>query len=678
MQTTTFLLVIAAAIVALGLVFYQYFHQKKSKYRYYRWLALLRFTSIFCGLLLLINPKFTKNEFSVEKSKLLLLIDNSASMLQHTTSTDLLNQIKKVQSQSEISERFDLMTYAFGTSFDKVDSLDFSDGASNISLALEKSAELFSSENTSIVLFTDGNQTLGKDYEFAKLPSLYKINPVVVGDTVTYQDLAVTQVNLNKYAFLKNQFPVESVITYEGDSPIDTQVDILFDGTRVYREKLRFQNGEKSKTISNLIEANSVGVKSVEVVISKLENEKNINNNVKETAIEVIDERTMVLLISEITHPDVGALKKAIESNEQREVEIVSSSANLSNYENVDIIVTYQPNSLFQPIYDFIESRRIPLIEIVGTHSDLQWINNINEQFFEIELGYPEQEVFGTVDNSFSYFNTADFDFGGYPPLSSNVGAIDFKVPNDVLLGMNVRGIELENPMMTILSDDEIKKVVLFGDNIWKWRLHNYRSTGDFLMFDTLIAKLMVYLSKSSKRNRLEVDYDKVYDGSQLPKIKANFYDKTFTQNSQAELTIQLRGKDNAFVNDLPLLFKGNYFEVDLSTLNAGEYDFTITETEENISLQGSFKVLDFDTENQFITANHKKLKRLADRTNGKTYHLNQIDDLIQNLSENDQYVPIQKNNQKIVPLIDFRWLLALMVLTLSAEWFIRKYNGLL
>ena len=47
-------------------------------------------------------------------------------------------------------------------------------------------------------------------------------------------------------------------------------------------------------------------------------------------------------------------------------------------------------------------------------------------------------------------------------------------------------------------------------------------------------------------------------------------------------------------------------------------------------------------------------------------------------LLEDDRFVSVQKSEQKVVPLIDWKYLLALIAVLLSLEWFIRKYNGLI
>ena len=55
-----------------------------------------------------------------------------------------------------------------------------------------------------------------------------------------------------------------------------------------------------------------------------------------------------------------------------------------------------------------------------------------------------------------------------------------------------------------------------------------------------------------------------------------------------------------------------------------------------------------------------------------------QLDLLIKNLLENEEYKAIQKEITKKIPLIDSILLLILIAVSLASEWFIRKYNGML
>ena len=62
--------------------------------------------------------------------------------------------------------------------------------------------------------------------------------------------------------------------------------------------------------------------------------------------------------------------------------------------------------------------------------------------------------------------------------------------------------------------------------------------------------------------------------------------------------------------------------------------------------------------------------------TDGKLYYLNNTTDLESDLIEDSRFVSIQKSENKINSIIDWKWLLGVIILSLSIEWFIRKYNG--
>ena len=88
--------------------------------------------------------------------------------------------------------------------------------------------------------------------------------------------------------------------------------------------------------------------------------------------------------------------------------------------------------------------------------------------------------------------------------------------------------------------------------------------------------------------------------------------------------------------------------------------------------------MLDFEIEKQFVNPDKNRLEQLATNTNGKVYYPNQIENLIQSLLDNENYIPTQKEIIKKSPLIDWVWLLVLAIVALATEWFTRKYNGLL
>ncbi|MDF1518520.1 MAG: hypothetical protein P1P79_11300, partial [Lutibacter sp.] len=111
-------------------------------------------------------------------------------------------------------------------------------------------------------------------------------------------------------------------------------------------------------------------------------------------------------------------------------------------------------------------------------------------------------------------------------------------------------------------------------------------------------------------------------------------------------------------------------------TIPFGEYNYTVSVENQYSSVSGSFKILPFEIEAQFSNANAQPLKKLAIETKGFTFYNNQAQNLIDYLNKDDRFKSIQKNTISKTPLIDWKWILGLIALSLSLEWFTRKYYG--
>ena len=66
----------------------------------------------------------------------------------------------------------------------------------------------------------------------------------------------------------------------------------------------------------------------------------------------------------------------------------------------------------------------------------------------------------------------------------------------------------------------------------------------------------------------------------------------------------------------------------------------------------------------------------LASNSKGKLFYKDKTDNLIKELLQNEDYYTIQKSNITEENLINWKWLLFMVIGLLSVEWFIRKYNG--
>lgn len=677
MELSTVLLIVLAVATALTLVYFQYFYKNPRKGSLKIILAALRFVTLFCGLLLLINPKFVSKDYFVEKANLILLVDNSTSMQDASSEADISQAIEAIKQNDALSERFTMHQYGFGNSISATDSIQFDQGNTDVSNALTTLNDVFVNGNNVILLFSDGNQTLGRDYEYLTLNENSSVNPVVIGDTTQYEDISVGLINVNKYAFLRNSFPIESTIRYQGNRPVSSTVTISINGSRVHQERVNLSATKNSQTLNTLVEAQSVGIKTIKIEVGALENERNTANNSKETAIEVIDEKTNVAIVSDMLHPDIGALKKSIESNEQRSVTLLKPNVGQSELEDMGLIILYQPNRNFRSVYEFLNNSGINYVTITGSKTDWNFLNQIQESF-TISGSRQSEDILPVLNNAFGLFGLGNFAVDGFPPLKGTLADIQLNKESEILMFQQLQGINLEKPLFVILTESNIKEAVLFGEDIWRWRAQVYRNEQSFDTFDEFIGNLMVYLGSNKQRNRLELDYELVFDNASMAKIRASYFDESYQFDGNANISITIEGKETDFSRVSPMLLKGSFYEIDLSDLEAGEYLFTVTVQDENLSRSGTFRILDFNPEKQLISANYKKMERLASKNRGQVYYLDKLEELQSDLSSSQQFLPVQKSRDNVVSLIDFRILLGLIILSLTAEWFIRKYNGLI
>jgi len=82
--------------------------------------------------------------------------------------------------------------------------------------------------------------------------------------------------------------------------------------------------------------------------------------------------------------------------------------------------------------------------------------------------------------------------------------------------------------------------------------------------------------------------------------------------------------------------------------------------------------------ETRFINSNYIQLEKLANMSGGKSFNSYEFENLIDELVKNDQFKSVKKLEKKSLSLININYLLLLFLVSLSIEWFIRKYNGLI
>lgn len=675
MTTSTILLLFLSVIISGIVAFYQYLYKVKNKSRLHLFLAFLRFASIFLVLLLLINPIISKKTYETQKTPLPIVVDNSESI-------SFLNQDKKAKeiadllnSNSKLQEKYQVQLFSFDEEFNSDIDLDFKGKQSNIYRVFENLKQLYRTQNHPAVLLTDGNQTQGSDYVF-NIQQNANVFPIVLGDTIEHLDLKISQLNANKYAFLKNKFPVEVFLNYTGSKPVNAVLSIQLGNSSVYKQNVSFTSNKKSASVSILLNADRVGVHMYKAILSSAENEKNKFNNTKNFAVEVIDQRTEIALISNIMHPDLGAIQRAIETNAQRKVTLLKPK-DINELNNYNVLIFYQPTSEFKSILSQNENLKTNSLIITGLNTDFNFLNQY-QNHFNFKMSAQKEDYSADFNSNFNSFAIDDLGFEQFPPLENPFGSITPKNNVNTLLQAQIRTVKTESPLLSFTENGVNRNAYLFGENIWKWRMESYLREKSFDKFDVFFDKIIQYLASNTKKKNLVVNHENFYNSGETISISAQYFNKNYEFDENAQLTIQLKNKENNSTKVYDFVKGTNDYSVGFDDLQSGNYSFTVKEKQSGAQYAGTFHIIDFDAEKQFVNADVSRLKQLSENTQGKTYFTNQIQDLIKYLENTDTYKPIQKEVVKKSPLIDWMWGLVLLTLLLATEWFTRKYNGLL
>jgi hypothetical protein len=675
MTTNTILLLLLSLVIAGGLSYFQYFFKAKSKSNVIILLAFLRFLAIFGLLILLINPIISKNSLEITKTPLAVVVDNSSSIAALKSDQKAVELYQKLVSNPALKEKFDVQTYQFDNDFKTSDKFDFKGNQTNLDEVAKNLKSIHKNLIFPTVIITDGNQTTGNDYVY-RFDPVNKVYPFVVGDTTTFFDLKINQLNVNKYAFHKNKFPVEVFLQYAGDKTTNAEFTISQGNTVVAKEKLSFSPSKKTASLNLLLPADKVGLQIYKANIQSSAKEKNSYNNVKNFAVEIIDQKSTVAIVSAINHPDIAALKRSIEVNAQRKVILVKPNQ-INDLEDISVLVLYQPTTAFKAIFDNNKLKGTNTFIVTGNNTDFNFLNQQQNNLI-FKMSNQREDFLCEFQSAFNLFAIDNIGFENFPPLQNPFGSISTNGNVSVLLSSKIRNVSTNAPLLAFAENQGKRTAFLLGENSWKWRLQSHVDNQSFEKYDVFMDKIIQYLASSTSKKSLVVSHESFYNSGEEIIINAQYFNKNYEFDEKARLTITVVNAATKQTKNYDLLKGSNSFSANLEGLPAGKYNFTVKELNSNTSYASHFEILDFDIEKQFVNPDVVKLQQLAQQTGGKAFFEDQADQLINTLLENKEYKSIEKNISSKTPIIDWVWLLILIATLLTIEWFVRKYNGLL
>lgn len=663
--------IITALIVAL----FQYYKASKISNNVTKYILItLKTISITAILLLFLDLYYESKNYKKEKSPLYILLDNSQSI----KNRNLVSEIEKLKNQfsnsNVISDKYYLKFYQFGDNLEVLDSLDYSDQESNLELALDNIPEFGRHKNIPVVVVSDGNLT-NSNKNFAIHNKSFDLYPIVVGDTTKYFDLELKQINHNKFSTPNSNIPLEILLNSNFNQNYMASIEISSGQDKIISKSLKFHSKERGKIIRCTIPSGKLGENFFKITVASSLKEKNLINNTKEFSLTVLDNSINVSIVSSLSHPDIGALSRALNHYKNLNVRVINPDKSI-NINDTDILVLYQPNESYSEILNFIKAKSLSYCVISGNHTDFKLLNQFQEDynFSLVDINEQSSGIL-KLNTNFKSFKLDSIVVNTLPLLESPATINSSNIIDDNTL-FYTQTSENKNPVIKLLETNSERVVVINGENFWKWRVQFYQNKNTFQEFDYLCHTLIQYLFFANlKKSHFDVIHNSEIRHLSNDKIRVTYYDKNFQPSLKNELKITTKHIDNDYINTATLKKTDNYYEYDAANLNPGKYTYKIYDQINSHFHEGSFVISSYNAENKYLTSNFESMKNLL-KNNDQVFTTKTSDSLLNILKETNNYLPLQTEQISKKSLIELNYLLFIIIFSLSLEWFINKYFG--
>lgn len=640
-----------------------------------RILFVVRTIAVALAAFLLIGPilKLTTNQF--EKPTVVFLVDNSQSV------TEVLGKEKQAQLQNDLTSQSQALTDAgYEVEFRKMDST-----TSDIHGGLRSVTADYEGKNLSgIVLASDGIYNSGPSplYTTLRIP-VYTIG---IGDTTQRIDLSLKNVAFNKIAYQGNRFPVRAEVLVKGLANQDVRATISMGG-KVISTQNKNSGTRNLIDFDFLIDANEKGIQRLDVRIDPIKQEVNQKNNRTAIYVEVVEGKKKILVISPSPHPDIKALRAAIEKNSNYEFHlhmpgVKEEDQQALQIDKVDLVIFSQALDYEGKTLSLIQKyqkSKAGLLFMIGGKTNLRQFASINVPLTFENIGQRDEVIpnFNTQFRDFAFNDDIAGKFSRYPPISVPFGKFTYPADAAVLLYQRIGSVPTNRPLLFSWNGTDNRIAVLLGEGIWKWRLNEYAETEKSEAFDEVFSKLIQYLSTADDRRRFRsFPIQNEFTDSEPVTFESQLYNDLFQPIYGNTVQIDVRDESGK-VTQYSYATSPSSTRYRIGGLKEGIYRYTastqLASGKEQVS--GEFLVTAQNIESQNLTADFGLLKKLADESGGKFYDEGSKSQLVGDLSKLQAKTLIHSEDS-FHPMINLKAVFFLLLFLLSLEWFTRKFFG--
>ena len=666
-------------------------YDKRAKWT----MPILRGLAVSLIAFLLLSPLLKHNVKEVDKPLLLVAVDNSESMVSTADSAYYRNEFPKQLQQliQDFGDQYDIKTYLVGEQNQLQDgaqpsAVPFNGKTTNLSSLFDEVDNLYANHNIgAMVLVSDGIFNTGSNPQYAAERAKYPIYTVAAGDTSVQTDLLIADILHNRQTYLGNYFPVEIKVSATHLAGKKATLTVYKGEDEIFTKNIEIRGNQHFETVKFTLEADKKGMQKYQVELTPLDGEITHKNNTQTFFIEVVDQKEKIAIVYYAPHPDVGAIRQALELSDKYEVDVFAADAFNKNVNDYSLFILHQlpaKSAAGGNLLNQIRQSQTSILYILGSQSDLNTFNQLNAGMTISQSSQGGKTLF---NESMPHFNENFLTFTfteearqmlkSYPPLTTFFGNYNTAVGTNVFLYQKINNVESNYPLVSFYQHNRARIGVIAGTELWRWRMQNYLKTQDFEAFDEIINKMALYLAAKGDQSPFRVHAAELYSENTPVELSAEVYNESQELINTPDVRLKLTdGEGKEYSSQFSK--QNNAYSLNLGKLPVGDYEWEASTTvgTATYTKSGHFSVQEILLESMNLVANHDLLRTMAKSTNGQCFGIREMDKVSKSILHNENIKPVVTYHKKYTPFLDSWIYLLAIVLLFGIEWFMRKWGG--
>lgn len=665
-------------------------------------LITLRSAGIVLLLFIFFEPVVTVTQKIIQTPTNLFYIDKSRS-IKIEDKTKRLATIKNLIEEIKSSNlKGDNKFYSFGSSIKRLskDSLSFLkfDEPSTDFSEIFKNINQTKDNISSVIVISDGVITQGSTPIYTAQKLDIPVFTVGIGDSTKRNDVEIKNVLHNDFIYAETPTTIIATILNKGFADKSSIVTLL-ENNKIIEQKNLTLDKSGVNTVSFDYTPQTSGEKKLSIKAENLEGEASYQNNQRIFYINVLSNKTNILIISGSPSTDFTFIKNSLSEDKNLKVNsLVQINAGNFLEQNVNqkldsasviFLIGFPTNTTSDEFYNRLvnklEKHNTPLFLILNADVSVNKLEKIkfdlpfNVQKIENNYMSVQPDISANESTNPLIEGNSLSEWNNLPPVNQPFTILTVNPESKILSKVRLGNVPRNNPLIITRNFGSKRSIAIIAKDIWRWKLQTANKS--LSLFDRFIINSTRWLNAPEDNKRVKIyTLKKFYSGGEPIEFAAQVYDESFNSVNNAEVKVEINGKD--FKNTLTLNSVGNgLYEGSISLNKNGDYTFNGSANLDGQTIgsdNGNFNIGDIDIELTDSRMNYELLNNLANQTHGKYFSPEDINSLIQQINELNLKSSKEKLLTSEIRLWSDEWLLIIVIMLFSVEWFIRKRSGML